>query len=91
MLEMRPHGQPDGEVSDRPILGETARMKDKMNHPPVKKAIWYRDCWLAPGSHAYELHMAGKMNELAAHMREVDRQFKAEFGSTQKATPCQSR
>lgn len=39
----------------------------------MKKAIWYRDCWLAPGSRAHALHSEGKMKELAEHMRDVER------------------
>ena len=48
-----------------------------MNHPPMKKAIWYRDCWLAPGSLGHQLHTDGRMKELVEHMADVDRRDKA--------------
>ena len=46
-------------------------------HPPMKGAIWYRDCWLAPGSRGHQLHTEGKFKELAEHMNDVDRRLKA--------------
>ena len=51
-------------------------------HPPMKKAIWYRGSWLAPGSRAHALHSEGKLKELAEHMREVERRDKVIRGET---------
>jgi hypothetical protein len=42
----------------------------------MRNAIKYRNCWLMAGSVAHKLHTEGKLKELDAHMKEMDRKDK---------------